>query len=59
MAENPEKNSIFSRPVCFEDLFDDTTRKIQTKHDINHLQNDKNSIAKNQQEFGNRKRIKP
>ena len=59
MNEIPLKTTTFSRPICFEDLFDDTNINIQTKYDTNHLQNDKNSIAKNQQEFGNRKRIKP
>ena len=46
-----------SRKACFEDFFDD--KNIQTKYDKNHSQNDKNTIVKNQQEFGNRKRIKP
>jgi hypothetical protein len=59
MTENPPKNATFSRPACFEDFFDHTNKHIQIKNDTNHLQNDKNTISKNQQEFGNRKRIKP
>lgn len=59
MTENPPKISTFSRPACFEDFFDETNQNIQIKNHTNHLQNDKNTIAKNQQEFGNRKRIKP
>ena len=46
----PEKNS---RTACLEDFL--SVQDI--KHDK--TQNDKNVIAKNQQEFGNRKRIKP
>ena len=42
-----------SRTACFEDFFDD--KNLQPTY----YQNDKNTIAKNQQEFGNRKRIKP
>ena len=59
MTENLSKNATFSRAACFEDFFDDTNKHIQIKNDTNHLQNDKNTISKNQQEFGNRKRIKP
>ena len=55
MTENPQKSTTFSRPACFEDFFGD---HINTKNDKNY-KNDKNSIVKNQQEFGNRKRIKP
>jgi len=44
-----------SRTARYEDLFDD----LQPTYDKNYVQNDKNTIAKNQQEFGNRKRIKP
>ena len=43
----------FSRKACFEDFFDD--KILQPTY----YQNDKNIIAKNQQEFGNKKRIKP
>jgi len=42
-----------SRTARFEDFFDD--KNVQS----NYHQNYKNTIAKNQQEFGNRKRIKP
>jgi hypothetical protein len=59
MSENLPKTIQFSRPACFEDFFGETNKNTQTKYDTNYLQNDKNSIAKNQQEFGNRKRIKP
>jgi hypothetical protein len=53
MSENSPETSTFSRSACFEDFFDDS--KKQNKN----YKNDRNTIEKNQQEFGNRKRIKP
>lgn len=55
------KTQTFSRPVCLADFFDeDTTQNAKQKYNKNYSHNDdKNIIAKNQQEFGQRKRIKP
>ena len=44
-----------SRPLRPEDLFG---KEVSTKYD-KHSHNPINNIAKNQEEFGNRKRIKP
>ena len=45
----------FSRPACLRDFFDNIdvnkNNKIHSQNDI--------TIAKNQQEFGHKKRIKP
>jgi hypothetical protein len=58
MSDTPSKNTstttTFSRKACLSDFFD---TPIQNKH--TQSQNDSNTIAKNQQEFGHRKRIKP
>lgn len=43
----------FSRPLRMEDLFDEPNIKNKNQHNKN------DTIAKNQQEFGQRKRIKP
>ena len=54
-----ETNQIFSRPARLSDFFDgdyDTSNKNKYNNNYSH-KND--SIAKNQQEFGQRKRIKP
>ena len=51
---NPTQSSS-SRSARLEDFFGGDT--CQPKYDK--IQNDKNSIEKNQQNFGNRKRIKP
>ncbi len=53
------ETGTFSRTARLEDFFDDGNKSSKTKHDKDFFQNDKNCIAKNQQEFGNRKRIKP
>ena len=53
-----EKNQTFSRPAKLSDFFDgyhDTSNKNKYNKNISH--ND--TIQKNQQEFGQRKRIKP
>jgi hypothetical protein len=42
----------FTRTACLEDFIGEDIKYEKT-------QNDKNTIAKNQKEFGNRKRIKP
>jgi hypothetical protein len=52
MPEIPKKTS---RTACLEDFLGEDI--CQIKYDK--VQNDNNTIAKNQQEFGNRKRIKP
>lgn len=51
----------FSRPVCLEDFLDDDekiTYQTNNKHK-NYSHKEDTIIAKNQQEFGHRKRIKP
>jgi len=48
----PEINKPFSRTACIQDFIGEDIKNDK-------VQNDKNTIAKNQQEFGNRKRIKP
>lgn len=56
MEKNP---TSFSRPARLEDFFDDDVIS-QTNHNKHHSHNNnQNDIPKNQQEFGNRKRIKP
>jgi hypothetical protein len=47
----------FSRKAKLSDFFDDTDDTNNNQNNNSHY--DKNTIAKNQQEFGNRKRIKP
>ena len=52
----------FSRKACLADFFDDDDTRsqyTQNKHNQYYSQNDNVVIAKNQQEFGHRKRIKP
>ena len=53
MSDTPSNNT-FSRKACLSDFFD---TPIQNKH--TQSQNDSNTIDKNHQEFGHRKRIKP
>jgi hypothetical protein len=61
----PETPHTFSRKVCMADLFDDDDDdnddmpRTQNKYNRNYSQNDNVVIAKNQQHFGHRKRIKP
>jgi len=50
MTENPK---TFSRPLRIEDFLEPDTNKK------NHNSRQNESIAKNQQEFGHKKRIKP
>jgi hypothetical protein len=62
MSDNstPQYSSTFSRPARLEDFFDegDTTDKTNKhKYEKHYSKND--SIEKNQQEFGHKKRIKP
>jgi len=64
MVENSEPQSKpFSRRVCLEDFLDDdekTTSHTNTNHKHkNYSHKEDIIIAKNQQEFGHRKRIKP
>lgn len=50
----------YSRPACLSDFFDeDDTKNINSKNKYNKNKNYSNDIEKNQQEFGNRRRIKP
>jgi len=51
----------FSRPARLEDFFDegDDITNVTNNQKQNHSHNNKNEIPKNQQEYGNRKRIKP
>lgn len=60
----PETPHTFSRKVCMADLFDEDDDDVdmprtQNKYNRNYSQNDNVVIAKNQQHFGHRKRIKP
>ena len=50
-----------SRKACFADFFGDAKIDTSSKNNTNNTnnKNNKNKIEKNQQEFGNRKRIKP
>ena len=50
--------ATFSRPTCLEDFSDELDKNSRHKH-REHSHNDRNNVEKNQQEFGNRKRIKP
>lgn len=56
MSENPNPKKQFSRPLRMDDLLDEK-KPIQNNNYNRH--NTHNNIDKNQQEFGNRKRIKP
>lgn len=52
----------YSRPARLEDFFDegDDNANVTNNQKQNHSHNNnKNEIPKNQQEYGNRKRIKP
>ncbi len=54
----------FSRKAKLSDFFDDTddinnNKNNQNNKNNNNSRDDTNTISKNQQEFGNRKRIKP
>ena len=56
MPETPP----FSRTARLEDfLCDGNNTTTQYKYNKNYSHNNSDTIAKNQQEFGNRKRIKP
>jgi hypothetical protein len=62
MADSPikEEQKSYSRPARLEDFFDETDEKPnKNKYYKNHSHNDNDTISKNQQEFGHRKRIKP
>lgn len=52
------KTQSFERKACLEDFLDDNKNTQNKKDNKNHSNNNVN-IEKNQQEFGNRKRIKP
>lgn len=55
------QSKTFSRPVCLEDFLDDDEKiTYQTNNkNKNYSHKEDTIIAKNQQEFGHRKRIKP
>ena len=56
--QNSNTNHTFSRPARLSDFFDghfDTSHKNKYNTHFSHI----NSIQKNQQEFGQKKRIKP
>ena len=55
MSEIPKPHS---RPLRIDDLFDEV-KPVQNNYSNKYNRNNHNSIEKNQQEFGNRKRIKP
>jgi hypothetical protein len=60
MSESPVNEKSFSRPARLEDFFDETDKTpSKNKYYNNHSHNDKDTISKNQQEFGHKKRIKP
>ena len=56
------EENTFSRKARLEDFFDDDEKTSQNnkhnKNNKNYSHND-NSVEKNQQEFGHKKRIKP
>ena len=56
-----DNSTPFSRPARLEDFFDkdDEIPSVTNKNNKHSQNNNKNEIPKNQQEFGNRKRIKP
>lgn len=55
MPEIEKTNSSFSRKANLADFFDGH----QDSNKNNKNRNDSDTVAKNQQEFGQRKRIKP
>lgn len=59
MSQTNKTQPVY-RVACLDDFFDEPISKIiKTHNKYNYSHNDTNTIAKNQQEFGNRKRIKP
>lgn len=56
--EESTKNQTFSRPARLSDFFDGE-HDVSTKNQYNKNYSHDYSIQKNQQEFGQRKRIKP
>jgi hypothetical protein len=58
MSEKESTNQTFYRPAILSDFFDgDDDTSTKNKYNKNYSHND--SIQKNQQDFGQRKRIKP
>ena len=55
---NQSNNKTFSRAARLEDFFDDDEINSNKNNKYNNSHND-NTIAKNQKEFGHKKRIKP
>ena len=56
----PAAPQTFSRRACLADFFDeDDDIPTQQTYNNHYSHNDNVVIAKNQQEFGHRKRIKP
>jgi len=58
MPELPKTQS-FERKARLEDFLDDANKNTQNKKDNKNYSSNDVNIEKNQQEFGNRKRIKP
>ena len=56
MPEVPP-NPSYTRKACLSDFLDDCAKPVQ--HTKNQSHNDSVNIEKNQQEYGNKKRIKP
>jgi hypothetical protein len=59
MSEIPTQEKQFSRPLRIDDLLDGINPVQNNYSNRNNRHNTHNTIEKNQQEFGNRKRIKP
>jgi hypothetical protein len=60
-TEKTKTNSSFSRKASLADFFDgqDPTQDSNSNNKNNKNRSDADTVAKNQQEFGQRKRIKP
>ena len=53
-SNQSSSNQSYSRKLCLSDLLDNND-----KNEKNYSHRDSNTIQKNQQEFGHKKRIKP
>jgi hypothetical protein len=49
----------FYRRACLDDFLDDNDKSTKKKNNKNYSHNDPNTVSKNQQEFGHKKKIKP
>jgi hypothetical protein len=62
MCEEDITSNPSPRKVCLDDFFDDDNKpSLNSKngYNKNYIHTNKDIIAKNQQEFGHKKRIKP